>query len=101
VPVDGLAGLGLEPAVHLDGLFEHARGVARRSQLADESGRMPRRAVGELVLFEQHDVGLAVLRQPVGNAAAEDAATDDDDASALRKFVFGHGYIFTCEFVGS
>ena len=52
VPVDGLAGLRLQPAVHLDRLFEHPRRVARRAQLTDQPGGVPRRAVGELVLLE-------------------------------------------------
>ena len=56
VPVDCLPGLGLEPAVHLDRLLEHACRVARRAQLPDQSGGVPGRAVGELVLFEDHDV---------------------------------------------
>ena len=89
VPVDGLAGLGLEPAVHLDRLLEHPGGVARRAQLSDQPGGVPRRAVGELVLLEDHDVALAVLRQPVGDRAAEDPAADDDDARTPRRLAHG------------
>ena len=73
MPVDGLTGLGLQPSVQLDGVLEHARRVARRTQLADETGGVPGRAVGELVLLEQHDVGLAHRRQVIGDAAADDA----------------------------
>ena len=84
MPVDGLTGLGLEPSVQLDRVLEHARRVARRAQLADQSGGVPRGAVGELVLLEQHDVGLAHRGQVVGDAAADDAAADDHDPCLRR-----------------
>ena len=83
VPVDGLTGLRLEPAVQLDRVFEHACRVARRAQLADEPRGVPRGALGQAVLLEQHDVGLAHRRQVVGDAATEDAAADDHDSSLL------------------
>ncbi len=46
---------------------------------------MPRGAVGQLVLLEQHHVGLAHLGEVVGDAAAEDAAADDDDPRLRRN----------------
>ena len=42
----------------------------------------PRR---ELVLLDQEDVADAELGQVVGNGAADDAATDDDDACTGRQ----------------
>ena len=105
VPVHGLAGLGLQPAIHLHRLLEHAGGVARGTQLADETGSVPGGAVGEMVLFDQHDVALAVLGEPVGDAAAKDAAADDDDAGAggerCARQVAHRGQAFTRAFVGS
>ncbi len=89
VPVDGLAGLGLETAVHLDRLLEHARRVPRRAQLADQAGGMPGGPVGELVLLEDQHVALAVLRQPVGDRAAEDPAPDDHDAGPVGRLNHG------------
>ena len=99
MPVDRLTGLGLQPSIQLDGVFEHARRVARRTQLADETGGVPGRAVGELVLFEQHDIGLAHRGQVVGDAAPDDPATDDHDPGLRRHGVVGHD--FTRAFVGS
>ena len=42
---------------------------------------MPRRAMGELQPLEQHDLALAPLGQVIGDAAADDAAADDDNAA--------------------
>ncbi len=89
MPVDGLTGLGLQPPVHLDRLFEHARGVAGRAQLTDQAGGMPGGPVGELVLLEDQHVTLAVLGQPVGDRAAEDPTPDDHDAGPVGRLNHG------------
>ena len=62
---------------------------------------MPRGTVGELMLLEQHDVVLAHLGEPVGDAAAEDATADDDDAGAGGERITHRGQAFTRAFVGS
>jgi hypothetical protein len=54
-------------------------------QLPDQAGRMPGRAAGQLLAFEQHDVGPAELGQVIGHRAAGDAAADDDHAGILRN----------------
>ena len=81
LPAGREARLRLERRVELDAVAAHARHVARRAHLADEAGRVPRRAAGELALLEQHDVASTPsLREVVGGRAAGDAAADDDDA---------------------
>ena len=79
LPAGGETGLGVEPLVELDRVFQHARDRGRRAQLPDEACRMPGRAGGELALLQEHDVRLMVARQMVGGRAADDAAADDDD----------------------
>ncbi len=73
------AGLVLEPREQLQrvrGEPRHRRGGA---QGADDARRMPRRAGGELVALEQHDVRGAALAQMIGDAQANGTAADDDD----------------------
>ena len=70
--------LGLERAVELGGVLGELRQVARGAQLADETRRVPGRTAGELLAFEQDDIGDADLRQVVGDRAAGHAAADDD-----------------------
>ena len=65
----------------------------------DETRRVPRGAVGELVLLEQHHVGLAHRRQVIGDAAPDDAPADDDDACSGGTGVTAHD--FTRALVGS
>ena len=80
MPVDRLTGLCLEPAVQVH------RVLSMRVVLREERSWPTRPAachcgpVGELVLLEQHDIGLAHRGEVVGDAAADDAATDDHDA---------------------
>ena len=61
LPAGREARLLLERRVELDAVAAHARRIARRARLPDETGRMPRRAAGELALLEQHDVADAEL----------------------------------------
>ena len=91
MPVDGLTGLGLQLSVELHGVLEHARRVARRSQLADQTGRVPRRPVGEPMLLEQHHIRLAHRREVVGDAAADDSTADDHDPGLRGHPALGHG----------
>ena len=46
---------------------------------ADDARRVPRRAGGELVALEQHDVTRAALSQMIGDAQANGTTADDDD----------------------
>ena len=56
LPAGRQSGLRLERRIELDAVAAHARRVARRAHLADQAGRVPGRAAGELALLEQHDV---------------------------------------------
>ena len=51
----------------------------------DEPGGVPGGARGELVPLQQEDVAHAERGQVVGDAAADDATTDDDDVGARRQ----------------
>jgi hypothetical protein len=46
---------------------------------------MPGGATGEISPLEQHHVTPAELRQVIGDAAADDATADDDDARVRGK----------------
>src|ERR1041385_8512334 len=46
---------------------------------------MPGRAAGEPPLLQQDDVAPALLRQVIRDRTANNAAADDDGASAVRK----------------
>ena len=74
------AGLCLEPLVQLAGVLHQPGAVLRGPQLADQAGRVPGGAAGQLPLLEQQHVGPAQLGQVVGDAGADHAAPDDDDA---------------------
>ena len=79
------SGLGLELLVELRRVLDEPGAALRRAQLSHEPGRMPGGAGRELPLLEQHHIGPAEVGQVVGDAGADDAAADDDDAGAVRK----------------
>src|SRR3546814_1664772 len=81
---DGLPGLRLQPLVELDRALQHAGGVARGAELADQAGGVPGGALGQRRLLQQDDVLLARLGEVVGDGAADDAAPDDE-VLALRS----------------
>ncbi len=70
------AGLGLQPVVQLGGVPDQAGAVLRGAQLADQAGRVPGGAAGQLALLEQQDVGPAQVAQVVGDAGADHAPAD-------------------------
>ena len=74
-----MAGFLFQAGVEFGAVFVdpgHAVGCAEAS---DEPGGMPRRATGELVLFQQQDIFPAEPGQMISDAAADNAAPDDDD----------------------
>ena len=74
------AGLGLEPRVQVAGVLAHlGRRLRRRAEGDHQPGRVPRRARGEPVALEQHDVLPAQVGEVVGDRGADDAAADDHD----------------------
>src|SRR5262249_18993793 len=48
------------------------------AELADQSGGVERRAARQIRTLDEHDVVEAELREPIGNRATADPATDDD-----------------------
>jgi hypothetical protein len=85
LPLDRLAGVGLDFRVERGAVLHQAREVALRAQLPDEPRRVPGRAVRQPALLEEHDVALAELGEVIGDRAADRAATDDHDARMGRK----------------
>src|SRR5258708_7144168 len=83
MPTGVLSGLFFKLAVKLGGVTHEARQIAAAAQLADQSGGVPCRAVGELQPLEQHDIALTALGQVIGDAAADDTTAYDDDAALL------------------
>ena len=79
------AGLLLEPLVQLAGVLDQPGSVLRGAQLADQAGRVPGGAAGQLPLLEQQHVGPAQLGQVVGDAGADHAAADDHHAGPGRQ----------------
>lgn len=80
-----LAGLGLERAEELPGIFGKFRHASRGAQLRHETGRMPCRAARELLSFAHHHIRYADPGQVIGNRAPRDAAADNDDVCSLRN----------------
>ena len=78
VPARILARLARQVGVEADRVLHHLGQADGRAQLADEAGRVPRRAVGEPVLLDQDDVAPAELGEVVEDAAAPDPAADHD-----------------------
>ena len=76
VPPGSLPVSRREGRVELDRVHHHPRQRHGRPQLADETGRVPGRAVGQVELLDQHDILEAELREVVGDAAATHAAAD-------------------------
>ncbi len=79
----------VERPVELDGVHHHPRQRHRPAQLADEAGRVERRAAGELLAVDQHDVLPAQPREVVGDRTAPHAPADDHAAGGAGE-VTGH-----------
>ena len=78
-------GLGGQAPVEVGAVHHHLGQRDRAPQLADEAGRMERRARGQLRAVDQDDVGPAALGEVVRDRGPADAAADDD-----RPGVFHH-----------
>ena len=85
------AGLRLEPGVQLGGVLDQPGAALRGAQLADQAGRVPGGAAGQLALLEQQHVGPAQLGQVVGHAGADHAPADDHDPGPGGEGWAGHG----------
>ena len=76
----GNACLGLKLHVKIGGVFRQPGHVLAAAQLADQPRRVPGRAAGQLLAFQQHDVCPAGLGQMIRDRAAGHAASDNDNA---------------------
>ena len=72
------ARLGLEASVEILGVLGEAGLHLGITQGGQQAGRMPGSAAGQLMTLQQQHILPAVLRQVVGNGAADDSAADDD-----------------------
>ena len=70
VPAGLEADLVLERPVQLDALHHHPRQRERAPQLADEPGRVERRAARQLGPLDEHDVVPAEAREPVRGSSS-------------------------------
>ena len=77
--------LRFERLVEVGAVLRELRQVLRRAELADEPGRVPRGAAGDVATLEEHDVAPAELRQVIRDAAAGDPAADHDDTRVGRR----------------
>ena len=78
------SGLRLEHLVEIERVLGHPRQrLGRHASRHDQAGRVPRRARGQLVAFEQHDVGPPEFREVVGHAGTDHTATDDHHPCGL------------------
>src|SRR5262249_36528963 len=71
-----------ELPVELDRAHHHLRQAQGAAKLADEPGRVKRRAARQLRPLDEDDVAPAEPRQPVQNRAAADPTADHHDACA-------------------
>ncbi len=86
------ADLLLQRAVQVDRVHHHLRQCQRAAELADEAGRVERRAARQVGALHEHDVLPAEPGEPVQDRAAADATADHDRARTclhpvhLRRF---------------
>jgi hypothetical protein len=85
LPAGGEPRLGIEPLVEIDRVFEHLGDRGRRAQLPDQTRGMPCRTGGDLVLLEEHDIGVVIARQVISRGAADDAAADHHEPGAVGE----------------
>ncbi len=78
-PADGMAGFLFQTRIKFGAVFIDPGHAVGSAEAANQSGGVPRRAAGQLVLFQQHDVLPSEFGEMIGNAAPDDATADDDD----------------------
>ena len=86
-----LTGLLGQLRQELGGVAGHPQeGLIRHARRGDQPGRVPGRAGGEFLAFQQDDVADAGLREVIGDAAADHAAADHDDPCPLGECAVRH-----------
>ena len=99
----GLAGLRFQAAIEIAGVFPQlGRRLGGGAESDDQPGRVPRRARGEPIALQQHDVLPAHVRQVIGDRRPDDAAAHHNHTCAIRQHRSSHrqnprsGGQFTC-----
>ena len=78
-------GLVLERRVEVGRVLRHpGERLGGHAARHDQPGRVPRGARGELVAFEEDDVGPAEMCEVIGDAGADHATADDHDPGGVR-----------------
>src|SRR6185436_10209451 len=78
-PADGVARLGGQRAVEPDAVGHEPHVGGRRAEVGYQADGVKCRPAGQLALLDQDDVPTPGGGQVVGDAAADDAPTHDDD----------------------
>ena len=86
----GKAGVLLQPCIKIPCVAGDLHpGGGREPRGGDEPGRVPGSPRGQFVTLDEQHVAPSPKRKVVGNAAANDASTDDDYASRRGQFKIG------------
>ena len=80
-----MPGLVLQLAVQVGAVVHHPGQIGIRTHLADQAGRVPGRAAGQFVTFQDDNIFPTHERQMVCNAAPANASTNDDYLSMSGK----------------
>ena len=90
-------------AIEIAGVFPQlGRRLGGGAESDDQPGRVPRRARGEPIALQQHDVLPAHVRQVIGDRRPDDAAAHHNHTCAIRQHRSSHrqnprsGGQFTC-----
>src|SRR6202034_4851829 len=74
-----LTGLRLQTAIQLARIACQLRHIDALAQLADETGRVPGRAAGQLFAFQQNDVAPTYFGEVISDRTADHTAAHDHD----------------------
>ena len=89
----GEPGLLLQRGEHPQAPADDLPGAVGRPRLGDQAGRVPGGAGGQPFALQQHHVGPASFGQVVRGAAADNAASDDDDPGPARQGMLHSGSV--------
>jgi hypothetical protein len=85
VIVDGIAGIGGEATVEIDGIFLQLLCGAVGREGRAIAGGVPGRAGGQLVLFDEQAIAPAEKREMIERADPNDAPSDRRSARPVRR----------------
>ena len=90
VQADGVSGGRFNLLVEIDGVALQTADVGVGADGVDLAGRMPTRATGQFITFQQHAVLPTKLGKMEQDGSTHDTAADDDDLGMGRQGIF-HG----------